>query len=226
MDIKGKIFGYDKKRIAFTLSEILLTMTIVGVVAAMTIPTLHYQKVRREYTVKLKNFYSKMENAVLDMQLDYGSFKDMEKPATNSDAYDWYMSHIDPYVGHQYVRSGRRTIYYKDGSSLYLVSIGGCLDVIFDVNGDKRPNSVGRDQYYFLYCFEPAARIGHFGNEDIFLELTEEGLHGAGISRRQALNACSGTATCPSAGGASPACCSRLLQLDQWEYKDDYPYKF
>lgn len=53
-------------------------MTIVGVVAAMTIPTLHYQKVRREYTVKLKNFYSKMENAVLDMQLDYGSFKDME----------------------------------------------------------------------------------------------------------------------------------------------------
>lgn len=214
-----------KKYIAFTLSEILLTMSIVGVVAAMTIPTLHYQKVRREYTVKLKNFYGKMENAILDMQLDNGSFKDMEKPANISDAYDWYMDKLDPYIGHQYVKS-RRWIYYKDGSSLYLSNIGGCLDVIFDVNGDKRPNSVGRDRQYFLYCFDAASRQSHFGNTDIFFGTYGGGLHGEGISRKQALDACSGSATCPSAGGASPACCSRLLQLDQWEFKDDYPYKF
>ena len=215
-----------KKYIAFTLSEILLTMSIVGVVAAMTIPTLHYQKVRREYTVKLKNFYGKMENAVLDMQLDHGSFKDMEKPANISQAYDWYMEKIDPYIGHQYVRSADRTIYYKDGSSLYLSNIGGCLDVIFDVNGDKRPNSVGRDKQYFLYCFDAASRQSHFGNSDIFFGTYGGGLHGEGTSRKQALDACSGSATCPSAGGANPACCSRLLQLDQWEFKDDYPYKF
>lgn len=215
-----------KKHIAFTLSEILLTMTIVGVVAAMTIPTLHYQKVRREYTIKLKNFYSKMENAILDMQLDRGSFKDMEKPINIGQAYDWYMSHIDPYMGHQYVKSASRTIYYKDGSSLHLSNIGGCLDVYFDVNGDKRPNSVGRDKYVFLYCFDPNARLSHFGNTDIFFGTYGGSLHGSGVSRRQVLNACSGAATCPSAGGASPACCSLLLQIDQWEYKDDYPYKF
>lgn len=215
-----------KKYIAFTLSEILLTMSIVGVVAAMTIPTLHYQKVRREYTVKLKNFYGKMENAVLDMQLDHGSFKDMEKPATISQAYDWYMEKIDPYIGHQYVRSADRTIYYKDGSALYLSYIGGCLDVIYDVNGDKRPNSIGRDKQYFLYCFAPAERQAHFGNNDIFFGTYGGGLQGAGISRKQALDACSGAATCPSAGKASTACCSRLLQIDQWEFKDDYPYKF
>ncbi len=215
-----------KKYIAFTLSEILLTMSIVGVVAAMTIPTLHYQKVRREYTVKLKNFYGKMENAVLDMQLDHGSFKDMEKPATISQAYDWYMEKIDPYIGHQYVRSADRTIYYKDGSALYLSHIGGCLDVIYDVNGDKRPNSIGRDKQYFLYCFAPAERQAHFGNNDIFFGTYGGGLQGAGISRKQALDACSGAATCPSAGKASTACCSRLLQIDQWEFKDDYPYKF
>lgn len=214
-----------KKYIAFTLSEILLTMSIVGVVAAMTIPTLHYQKVRREYTVKLKNFYGKMENAVLDMQLDHGSFKDMEKPATISQAYDWYMEKIDPYIGHQYVKD-RRFIYYKDGSRLRLHYIGGCLDVIYDVNADKRPNSMGRDQYYFLYCFTPAARTSSFGNSDIFFGTYGGGLQGSGISRKQALDACSGAATCPGAGKASTACCSRLLQIDQWEFKDDYPYKF
>ena len=44
-----------RKILAFTLAEVLLTMTIVGVVAAMTIPTLHYSRVKKEYTAKLKN---------------------------------------------------------------------------------------------------------------------------------------------------------------------------
>ncbi len=36
-----------KNKAGFTLAEILLTMTIVGVVAAMTIPTLHYNRVKK-----------------------------------------------------------------------------------------------------------------------------------------------------------------------------------
>ena len=61
-----------RKILAFTLAEVLLTMTIVGVVAAMTIPTLHYSRVKKEYTAKLKNFYSRMENYILDMEMDKG----------------------------------------------------------------------------------------------------------------------------------------------------------
>ena len=41
-----------RKLFAFTLAEVMLTMTIVGVVAAMTIPTLHYQRVKKEYSAK------------------------------------------------------------------------------------------------------------------------------------------------------------------------------
>ena len=72
-----------RKLFAFTLSEVMITMTIVGVVAAMTIPTLHYQRVKKEYTAKLKNFYSRMENSILDMEMDKGSFRDMRLPTTN-----------------------------------------------------------------------------------------------------------------------------------------------
>ena len=36
-----------KKALAFTLAEVLITMSIVGVVAALTIPTLHYQKTKK-----------------------------------------------------------------------------------------------------------------------------------------------------------------------------------
>ena len=66
-----------KKALAFTLAEVLITMSIVGVVAALTIPTLHYQKTKKEYSTKLKNFFSKMDNAVLEMQVEKGSFRDM-----------------------------------------------------------------------------------------------------------------------------------------------------
>ena len=76
-----------KKTLAFTVAEILLAMSIVGVVAAMTIPTLHYNKTKKEYSVKLKNFYSRMQNAVEDMQIDQGSFKDMKKPTNETLVY-------------------------------------------------------------------------------------------------------------------------------------------
>ena len=89
----------------FTLAEVLLTMTIVGVIAAMTIPTLHYQRVKKEYSAKLKNFYSKIDNAILDMEMDKGSFRDMTLPTGNpcTECFKWYMNNLDPYIGHDFV---------------------------------------------------------------------------------------------------------------------------
>ena len=155
------------KKAAFTLSEVLITMTIVGAVAALTIPTLHYQRIKKEYTAKLKNFYSKINNAILDMELDKGSFRDMKIP-TQGQGYNWYIENIDPYLGHAYVNDDKKEVYYKDGSKLTTFYTGGCLDVIYDVNGDKSPNQEGYDRYRFLFCFDDSNRQSWFGNKDIF----------------------------------------------------------
>lgn len=204
-----------KKALAFTLAEVLLTMTIIGVVAAMTIPTLHYQKVKKEYTTKLKNFYSKIDNAILDMELDHGSFRDMKLPAQGK-GFDWYMNHLDPYIGHQYINKKRTTVYYKDGSSLDTFYTGNCLDVYYDVNANKGPNRLGYDKYIFLFCFTDASRQLWFGNANIFWGTYGNGLSGAGLSRENMINKCR----------THTAWCTRLLQNDQWEFKDDYPFKF
>lgn len=203
-----------KKSLAFTLAEVLLTMTIIGVVAAMTIPTLHYQRVKKEYTTKLKNFYSRMDNAVLDMETDYGSFRDLRKP-DNGKGYDWYMKYIDPYVGHQYVKDGNK-VFYSDGSLLTTFYSGGCLDVDYDVNGLKGPNRAGYDRFRFLFCFDKSEREVWFGNDDIFLGSYGSGSVAAGASRDGMISKCQESATW----------CTRLLQNDQWEFKGDYPYKF
>lgn len=207
-----------KTKTAFTLAEVLLTMTVVGVIATMTIPTLHYNRIKKEYTAKLKNFYSRMNNAVLDMQMEKGSFRNMIKPASAGDAYTWYLNNIDPYMGHQYVNSAKRTIYYKDGTSLFISHVGGCLDVNYDVNADKVPNRMGYDQFRFLYCFDDANRRGWFGSEELFFGTYGSGINSNAVSRESMVQKCA------SADGSS--WCTRLLQNDQWEFKGDYPFKF
>lgn len=204
-----------RKLFAFTLGEIMITMTIVGVVAAMTIPTLHYQRVKKEYTAKIKNFYSRMENSILDMEMDYGSFRDMKIP-TQGNGYDWYKKHIDPYMGHQYFDDTKKIIYYRDGSSLLTFFTGGCLDVDYDVNADKAPNKQGYDRHRFLYCFTDSSRESWFGNKEIFFGTYGSGQSATGTSRESMINQCK----------TSPSWCTKLLQNDQWEFKGDYPMKF
>ena len=203
----------------FTLAEVLMTMTIVGVVAAMTIPTLHYQRVKKEYSAKLKNFYSRMDNAILDMQMDKGSFKDMKLPSSDAEAFGWYMDNIDPYFGHQFVSNNK--IYFKDGSAIVGISKGGCIDVVYDVNGEKSPDRPGFDRFRYLLCFSDGQRLNYFGNSDVFFGTYGSGLNNA--SRQEMIRKCSGQGEGNENGAHW---CTKLLQNDQWEFKSDYPHKF
>ena len=64
---------FNKK--AFTLAEVLITLGIIGVVAAMTLPALIQKQHRKETSVKLKKFYSQMYQAILLAQNQYGEIE-------------------------------------------------------------------------------------------------------------------------------------------------------
>ena len=71
-----------KKRAAFTLAEVLITIGIIGIVAAMTMPSLiaNYQK--KQTAVRLERFYSIMSQAILRWQQDEGIMpEDIRFPA-------------------------------------------------------------------------------------------------------------------------------------------------
>ena len=60
------LFSYSpRKRCAFTLAEVLITLGIIGVVAAMTMPSLIQRQKEKEYAAKLKKFNSMMSQAVM-----------------------------------------------------------------------------------------------------------------------------------------------------------------
>jgi len=65
-------------KLAFTLSEVLITLGIIGVVAAMTIPTLisNYQKT--QYVTGLKKAYTEFNQILLQMAADNGCVNDLK----------------------------------------------------------------------------------------------------------------------------------------------------
>lgn len=66
MDIKSK------KRTAFTLAEVLITIGVIGIVAAMTIPNLTAQHRERANITKLKTVYSTITQAYTRVVTEFG----------------------------------------------------------------------------------------------------------------------------------------------------------
>ncbi len=104
------------RKAAFTLAEVLITLGIIGVVAAMTLPTLIQNQQEKEKVVRLKKAYSVLNSALQRAITEDGpisSWSGINKSDTESDApddekeeiiqantetYNSFMSHIKPYL--------------------------------------------------------------------------------------------------------------------------------
>ena len=58
------------KKFGFTLSEVLITLGIVGIVAALTIPAIMKNYKNRLYVSELKKVYSQLTNATSSIMSD------------------------------------------------------------------------------------------------------------------------------------------------------------
>ena len=234
---------HSPRRVAFTLAEVLITLGIIGVVAALTLPALLANQRKIEFASRIKKFNSTMSQAILMAQKDYGDptswgspgdyiLKDENgAPVLDDDgdyqydevtgsrnAYNMVMKYIAPYINYLKIEElnneeGRTGIYFADGSIAW-VKTGACLDFNFDVNGNKRPNTNGIDRYIFLLC--TVNGIDYFGNSNRYWGTSMTVADGRN-NRQAALE------KCKTAKGKGT--CARLLELDEWEYKKDYPYK-
>lgn len=214
---------------AFTLAEVLITLGIVGIIAAMTLPALtaYYKKV--ETSSRLKKFVSEMEQAIRLSEIDNGSSEYWTKGDAQSDydarnivSKEFFMTYLAPYfrtlsivdrkntVDEDGSKSGTElTIYLSDGSK-FTFHLGNCMDIIFDSNGDSKPNEYGRDKFVFFMCFGDQTE-SHCGNNKKNFCTPKYSL----TTRTEFLNRCKNNAYY----------CSILLEYDNWEFKSDYPYK-
>lgn len=64
----------NNKKLGFTLAEVLITLGIIGVVAALTMPMLMQKYNNSVAETRLKKFYSTMNQAIMMAKNNYGDF--------------------------------------------------------------------------------------------------------------------------------------------------------
>lgn len=103
----------------FTLAEVLITLGIIGVVAALTMPALIQKNQDKELLSGIKKTYSDISNAVLRAQTDYGVVGD------NSILFDPYNTSIE---------TAEKFIKYFNGAKLCKSKTQrGCAQYYYDI---------------------------------------------------------------------------------------------
>ena len=165
-------------RLGFTLAEVLVTLGIIGVVSALTVPALVQNYQKKSYVTQLHKVYNQLNQALLQYQNDRNALNLKEAGFINQvgaralienyfkivnncgENKEPCFANLSEYrkiqgdsVGHWYAPRNYYTL--ADGSSLGIAYhlIGQVLaEVVIDTNGSKGPNIVGRD-CFFVYIY-------------------------------------------------------------------------
>ena len=198
----------NRTKFGFTLAEVLITLGIIGVVAALTLPSLITSYKRQEASARLKKFNSMMGQALILSVENNGDVNewDMGLPPVEFANKYW-----GPYLKTLSIKqkngSSYAYIYFPDGTSVTMLK-GVCMDCIFDINGNKNPNIEGRDRFRFLAC-----------SKDVTSWCPNKGWCTYRSDQQQSRDHY--LERCKNDGKY----CSALLEVDNWEFRDDYPYK-
>lgn len=211
---------------AFTLAEVLITLGIIGVVAALTIPTLLQNQQKQQAVAGYKKMYTNIAQAVKLSENDNGPNKDWDwgsygsisgsfntywapylkiTKICTSDSDCGYKSYHpwSPYGLVAVDPSSRVSLILSDGSFLMIKNfedVGTPAKAIFiDINGPKNPNLFGKDTFRF-YLDQNKGLMPYGYDSDL------ETIN----------NNC-------SAAGVRDACAAKIM-MDGWQIKDDYPW--
>lgn len=87
----------DNCKVGFTLAEVLITLGIIGIVAAMTLPTLVNNYTKKQIPVHLRYAYNVINNAFRSAVADYGDMKNWDYVDSFDDT-DSRKAFIDKYL--------------------------------------------------------------------------------------------------------------------------------
>lgn len=127
------------KKLGFTLAEILISLAIVGIVAAICIPTLGTNARKQANFATLKTTVSDFENAFSAVLIAHGadSFEDDDN---HTGSNGWLNKEYTNYIK---VSNGKT----KNGCKYEIKTKNSGGTMKFDVNGTGKPDKDGIDQF-------------------------------------------------------------------------------
>jgi prepilin-type N-terminal cleavage/methylation domain-containing protein len=96
--LQNKVLTHNLK--AFTLAEVLIALVIIGIVAAITVPTIVSNYQEKAKISKIKKIYSTLSNALTRVRADGGTYI-LEDETLNDDlptVKNWYNNYLKPYL--------------------------------------------------------------------------------------------------------------------------------
>lgn len=230
-----------EKQKAFTLAEVLITLGIIGVVAALTLPALVQNYRNQVVETRLKKVYSVMNQAIVQSEVDNGA-----KELWDFDDPDFFNKYINPYIKYlktEIIESSRYNylcIYFSDGSML-MTKISNYKND----DGTIKPNC-GANQDYFFYPnaknfneneVESRAMSGtsmfEFRFSPKYIDDNEPLHDGKGFEPYQRelklpldeTKLTKGSSYSCNKESQSPIFCTALIARNNWKIPKDYPFK-
>ncbi len=225
---------------AFTLAEVLITLAIIGVIAALTIPSVVQNYQKTQTVTQLKKAYSALANTtnlaiaehgpVITWNLENNKSKEFADtyliPYLKVSKNCGYTTSGDCAFKYTYLNSndvqqdtGSTRFYLNDGTFIVLHAYDASgtykvsyADVFVDLNGQKKPNKFGKDIFHFIYWvrYELSPKV-----DGKFIA------YGANWARNEIIND-PAAYTCRK--DKQGKLCAALIMHDGWEIRDDYPW--
>ena len=175
---------------AFTMAEVLIVLTILGVIAALTLPALNANIQKQQAGPALMRAISTLEtaNALVSQERDFYNFEESCKNylndcfepfvkeklgAAKSDERVEYenLSNLgqihDTYTNAYTTKNG--FMYYISGMDFSKTT--HTVDIYVDINGTKRPNVIGKDMFYLSLAAEDEGSKLYAQGSTAFYEL-------------------------------------------------------
>lgn len=220
-----------QKKYGFTLAEVLITLGIVGVVSALTLPVLIQSYKKHVVETRLQHFYSIMNQAGKQAELDYGEFQYWDNATFRDDPNgmeNWWNTYFAPYIKTLKIEKTRNAlwVFLVDGTAFY----------VFNYFGDTNTSSSSTHLYF--YPKAPKTTVGVPGTmgKDYFTFFL-----GAKTNEKYAIvepykfgwdgkksTLVDGSFGCRKQGEVkhTPHYCTTLIEANGWKIPKDYPFRF
>lgn len=198
---------------AFTLAEVLITLGIIGIVAALTIPALVEKHQKKVTATRLKHFTSVWRNAsIYSLNENGNSFAGTPAPVNPDDMLEYYKMNWGKMIKTIELQKTNYGIVgaLANGSGFYLYrSSENATDYLIFCPSYRYCKEFSKTVSWGVGEYLPDGK----NTFNLYVSGTMPEYNWDG-TREFLLNKCASNAK---------GYCSKLIEYDEWEIKDDYP---